>query len=286
MAVVASIERVCERVQLVQGKGDRRKGRLCIMSFVALLAGERHTDAPVTASPFIRHYAIALNDGMPEAERQRLKLFAPRIVGTNDGLDAGRLHVLRSAFSEEIVPRLRANMAADWRPIPLTGELTRDDPIGVKSLQDFTLAFAANTGKHAARREINQLAIIGAKLLISCANSAPHMADRGWYWSKAIDLLDRLCDVGPPVPHSSVCPEHLARADIMLRRTGGPGVTALTVSEMLRRAWRRLGKGLTACGASGPSPKKKPASSSEITPAVMGESENAVQASPQTPVAI
>src|SRR5260370_36562246 len=111
MSALASMEHVFGRVQLVRGKGERRRGRLCIMSFVALLAGERHTDAPVTASPFIRHFAIALNDAMPEAERQRLKLFAPRIVGTNDGLDRDRARLVKRMLAAELGPQLRLNLA-------------------------------------------------------------------------------------------------------------------------------------------------------------------------------
>lgn len=116
MTTLASMEHVLDRVQLVRGKGQRRKGHLCIMSLVALLAGERHTDAPITASPFIRHFAIALNDSMPESERERLKLFAPRILGTNDGLDAERVRLVQRAFAEEVAPRLHADLAADWLP--------------------------------------------------------------------------------------------------------------------------------------------------------------------------
>lgn len=46
----AELERLYERIRLVGGKGSRRDARLCVMTFVALLAGERHTDAPATAS--------------------------------------------------------------------------------------------------------------------------------------------------------------------------------------------------------------------------------------------
>src|SRR5579872_7182520 len=99
------MERVYARVRLVRGMGSRRKGRLCVMSFVALLAGERHTDAPTTSSPFIRTLAVYLNDAMPDLERQRLKPFAPRILGTNDGLDRERAEVALGVLTAEIVPR-------------------------------------------------------------------------------------------------------------------------------------------------------------------------------------
>jgi hypothetical protein len=62
------------------------------MSFVACLAGEKESDAPRCASPVIRAFAILINEQMPREVRQRLKPFAPRIVGTKDGLDNILLH--------------------------------------------------------------------------------------------------------------------------------------------------------------------------------------------------
>src|SRR5215218_1657267 len=98
MAVDRRLERLCERVTLVEGEGNPRRGELCIMSFVALLAGEAHTDRPASASPLIRDIAIPINDAMPRNVRQHLKPFAARIVGTNDGRDRDRVEVLRQVL--------------------------------------------------------------------------------------------------------------------------------------------------------------------------------------------
>jgi hypothetical protein len=111
MDVDRQLEQLCERVTLIEGVGSRRRGELCIMSFVALLAGERHTDHPACASPLIRNLAISVNDAMPQQVRQRLKPFAIRILGTNDGRDRARAEVLRQALAGEILPRIRR----DWR---------------------------------------------------------------------------------------------------------------------------------------------------------------------------
>jgi len=96
MSVNLEAERLYDQVELVRGTGSRNRGQLCIMSFVAYLAGERHTDHPRTASPFIRKFAIPLNDGVPTALCQDLKPFAPRIIGTNDGHDLKRAAVMIS----------------------------------------------------------------------------------------------------------------------------------------------------------------------------------------------
>ena len=63
MIVDLELQRLYDRVRLVRGKGDRRSGTLCIMTFVALLAGERHTDAPSTASPVLRALAHGTRGG-------------------------------------------------------------------------------------------------------------------------------------------------------------------------------------------------------------------------------
>jgi hypothetical protein len=112
MDVDRRMEELCERVVLVDGVGSRKRGELCVMSFVALLAGERHTDRPASASPLIRNLAISVNDAMPGDVRQRLKPFAVRMIGTNDGHDRARAEVLRQALVAEILPRLRR----DWGP--------------------------------------------------------------------------------------------------------------------------------------------------------------------------
>src|SRR5215212_3847955 len=107
MDVDHRLERLCERVTLVNGVGSRWRGELCVMSFVALLGGERHTDQPASASPLIREFALRVNDAMPRDVRQRLKPFAARILGTNDGCDQARAEVLRQALASEILPKIQ-----------------------------------------------------------------------------------------------------------------------------------------------------------------------------------
>jgi hypothetical protein len=99
------LKRALDRVELVSGSiGDPGQGRMCLMSLVAFLAGEPHSDAPGCASPVVQAFAVAVNDHMPGAARQRLKPFAPRIIGTRDGFDRVRAAILRRALAEEIPP--------------------------------------------------------------------------------------------------------------------------------------------------------------------------------------
>lgn len=242
MTVFAGLEHVYERVQLVRGKGQRWTGRLCIMSFVALLAGERHTDAPVTASPFIRHFAIGLNDAMPEQERQRLKLFAPRIVGTNDGLDAERARLAQRAFLEEIVPRLRDDLADNWLPRRLGSDWAAYAAEPARSPQEFLFQFVAGAGRGTDARAHNATAIIAAKLLALYATSAASADSGVWYWAKGIDLLDRFCDVGTARPGWRIGASEIARADYVLGHTRPFEALSLAIRDALRDIHLRLSK--------------------------------------------
>jgi hypothetical protein len=70
----------------------------CAMEWVSHLAGEPHSDQPECVSPVLRVFCIALNDGLEDEPRQRLRPYLARTIGTaGDGQD----------------PR-RAWMALDW----------------------------------------------------------------------------------------------------------------------------------------------------------------------------
>lgn len=63
----------------------------CAMEWVSHLAGEPHTDEPTCVSPVLRAFCVALNDGLEDAPRQRLRLYLGRTIGTaGDGLDNWR----------------------------------------------------------------------------------------------------------------------------------------------------------------------------------------------------
>lgn len=108
MTVDTSLESLYQQVELVRGAGDRRLGQLCVMSFVAFLAGEGHSDKPATASILIRRFAMTINDEMPDHLRQRLKPFAPRIFGTCDGKDPARARFLIEVARSELLPHIAA----------------------------------------------------------------------------------------------------------------------------------------------------------------------------------
>jgi hypothetical protein len=72
---------------------------MCVMEAVAMLAGENWTDHPQCASPVLGAFLRNWNDSLPDDERQQLKQYIPRLVGSK-GTDA----------QEE----QRAWLATDW----------------------------------------------------------------------------------------------------------------------------------------------------------------------------
>lgn len=60
----------------------RRGTRLTTLELAAWLAGEPHTDAPVSVSPVLRVFVSQLGFGFDDSHRQRLKDLAARLVGT------------------------------------------------------------------------------------------------------------------------------------------------------------------------------------------------------------
>ena len=81
---------------------DRDNG-VCAMEAVAWLAGLPHTDAPSCACPVIRAFVISLNDRMDDQNRQKLKAYLPRIIGTRTSDRS--VMVQRCAGAPQATPR-------------------------------------------------------------------------------------------------------------------------------------------------------------------------------------
>ncbi len=217
------LQRALDRVELVGGSiGDPGEGRMCLMSLVAFLAGEPHSDAPGCASPVIQAFAVAVNDHMPRAARQRLKPFAPRIIGTNDGFDRVRARVLHQALAEGVLPEAPgqdlagaaapANGGAVAKLRRLWRWLRKDERRRL-----LHCALSGDDGVDLARE--------AARLVARAARRAPDAREQERCWDAAIALLDRLCDVGAPVRRGpGVRAERLARLEDTPRpRQDAPG---------------------------------------------------------------
>ena len=192
MDLQPSLQRAFDRIELVSGSiGDPDEGRMCLMSLVAFLAGEQHSDAPGCASPLIQTFAVVINDHMPHGARQRLKPFAPRIIGTSDGFDQVRAEILRHALAEGSLAKASGRCRTE--PAPPQGRLSRLRRLWRwlrKDEQGRLLALSGDDGVNLARE--------AARLVARSARRAPCAREQERHWDAAIGLLDRLCDVGAP----------------------------------------------------------------------------------------
>ena len=78
---------IVERVKLRPFAHGAPSDGMCAMEAVAFIAGEPHTDAPQCASPVVAAVVRTWNDVLPDRQRQALKPYVPRMVGSR-GTDA------------------------------------------------------------------------------------------------------------------------------------------------------------------------------------------------------
>jgi hypothetical protein len=98
-STVVDIEEFLAGLKLEKGSHEETDRAYCVMEAVAYIAGEPHSDHPKCASKVLTTFCMRWNDALPDEDRQILKPFVPRLVGT--------------AGSAEL-ERIRGYMAADW----------------------------------------------------------------------------------------------------------------------------------------------------------------------------
>lgn len=117
MAILERIAQI-ERIQLDSGSHQPPTGpddiACCVMEAVSYVAGEPWTDHPKCASPILTSFLIAWNDRLDDQDRQILKPYIPRLVGTNTGQadETTRRYMLTDWVVHEAMPGLlrQANM--------------------------------------------------------------------------------------------------------------------------------------------------------------------------------
>jgi len=91
MSIINERLHVLNDLPLKSGSHSSFEDGCCAMEMVAYLAGEPHSDHPACTSPVLGAFMRRLNDGLGDRERQLLKPFLTRVVGTaGDGQDEAR----------------------------------------------------------------------------------------------------------------------------------------------------------------------------------------------------
>lgn len=139
---------------------------------------------------------------MPYDLRQRLKPFGPRIIGSRDAKDAARARVLLNAVALDLLPHiaLEFTSAAGNGLCGRSVNGTERQPASPRDLWETVLRYLSCTPDVGSVRVFEEAAFALASLISHGARTAGTVARRDWYWLKAIELLDALCDVGGDSP--------------------------------------------------------------------------------------
>jgi hypothetical protein len=187
-----------------------------LMEAVSDLAGEPWSNSPSCTSPVIAAYARSLNDWLPDAERQRLKAYVPRLVGTAEpDLEPRRAFVCADAAVRVFAPlalaaadlveeaaKLRALAPVDresaesarWAAFAAESAARSAASLSPWSTAE-SMRSAAESARSAARSAASaalpESAQAAARLAAESMRSAPESA-RSAAPSAAFELIDRL----------------------------------------------------------------------------------------------
>jgi len=174
---------------LAEGSHGTRESGLCAMEAVAWLAGEPHSDHPACTCPVIARYVIRLNDRMRDDERQRLKAYLPRLIGTR-------------ATPE--VERRRMFVFADWAvrkiaPIALRARGRAELAEKLEAVAEINSEETAEAGRAVARTAYAAAyaAAAAAADAAAAAAAAADAAARSKVWDVALQALDAAIAVQP-----------------------------------------------------------------------------------------
>lgn len=240
-----------DRFDLVTGSGDRQDSELCVMSLVALMSGDRHTDRPATACPVIAAFVIKINDAIDCDTRQDLKPLAYRILGTNDGLGRDRAWLLARECVNDVFARILENLGAPGNVVanlprmPLRVNTDFDIKGLSRELQGVGRSYGVERSRlfdlryllralHSGHDEL--VASAAAVMMVDSARLIDAPVAQNIYWNKAVDMFSQLCDIGESAQSSPhVIEERLMAEANRDRAIGAYGPILLWLFPGLRK---------------------------------------------------
>ena len=185
---------------VAKGAHSTREDGMCSMEMTAYLAGEKHSDSPQCVSPVLTSFCIRLNDRLDDTDRQKLRPYLARTIGTRgDGKDDERIQLCREFLLRQALPLYldaagRDQAAAYLRslPAPLTVEATleaiqfaRGEAFDARRQAEARLAdrIRAELAKHGW----SAAAAVGAAAAAAVPSLALRNELRRLLWDKAIE---------------------------------------------------------------------------------------------------
>jgi hypothetical protein len=194
-----------DALTLLKGShGENSDYQMCVMEAVAYVAGEPWSDHPECACPVLTSFMVPWNDQLGDADRQRLKPYIPRLVGTR---------------STSEVEQRRSWMACDWLVRTFTPAWLRlaglnEDAAALEALPELTASELVDAALPTIKKAQKSAAAAGAAARDAAraaardaagaaAGAAARAAARdalaptvSALQDSAFDLLDRMIDAG------------------------------------------------------------------------------------------
>jgi hypothetical protein len=139
------------QIKLLAGSHRNPQNGSCVMEVVSYIAGEKYSDHPECACPLITTFAIAVNDRMDDAARQRLLPFVLRIAGSKstNKIEQQRMYMLADYAVRVFAPMAleSANLLAEAKTLKALPKIVDKETAlqGKNAAAAYAAAYAANT---------------------------------------------------------------------------------------------------------------------------------------------
>jgi hypothetical protein len=196
-----------DSIYLGKGRHKSAAGGMGTMEAVAWLAGEKHSDHPECTCPVIAAYVRPISDWASDEQRQQLRAFLPRLIGSRSAD-----HVVRRAeflahqavtvflplmYDEFEQPKI----AAALRALPPTATLVQfRDSIRSARRSFFAAAAASSAAASAAAAAAYAAAASTAAYKTTSATRSARNVERQKFWEAALEALDGALTIGPAGP--------------------------------------------------------------------------------------
>jgi hypothetical protein len=141
------------QIKLLAGSHRNPQNGSCVMEVVSYIAGEKYSDHPECACPLITTFAIAVNDRMDDAARQRLLPFVLRIAGSKstNKIEQQRMYMLADYAVRVFAPMAleSANLLAEAKTLKALPKIV-DKETALQGKNAYAAAYAANAAAYAA----------------------------------------------------------------------------------------------------------------------------------------
>jgi hypothetical protein len=181
--LIPGADEYLSRLRLGSGSHASIESGACIMEAVSVVSGEPFSDHPKCASRVIGAFLRVWNDDLPDAQRQMLKPYVAKVVGTADGQDVETararlvqdwyIRVFTSAWLELAELSAHAKTLRSLRRITSTADLIAAQP----ALDN------ARSASHAARAAARTASMDAA---MDAARHAARNAARNAAWDAAL----------------------------------------------------------------------------------------------------